>query len=311
MRLQWPLLLAFVPLLNACISAPQSVALLEQTESRFLEPVLLSQLPFFAQSAYQCGPAALATMLVHSEVAVSPDDLVPLVFVPSRKGSFQFEMVAAARSYGRLAYQLTPTLQAVIDEVAAGQPVLILQNLGLSWYPRWHFAVVKGFDPGREKIILNSGTFENHEMSLTTFELTWARAGHWAMVTLAPGSMPVTAEPNAYYMALAALEETHPEANIANAYRSGLETWPTDRNLLMGYGNLLYQNGDLTEAGKQFSAVIKHHSDYAPAWNNQAAILLDSGDREQAHRHVLQAIALGGPFIETYFSTLAKIDSNR
>lgn len=310
MRFKLLLLLAFASLLSACISAPQSAALAQQADSKLLEPVVIGSLPFFSQSAYQCGPAALATMLVYSQVAVSPDDLVPLVYVPARKGSFQFEMVAAARSYGRLAYQLAPTLNAVFDEVRADHPVLILQNLGLSWYPRWHFAVVKGFDLARQKIILNSGTFEDYEMSLTTFELTWARAQYWAMLTLEPGRMPNSAEPSAYYMALAALEQTQPQADIVSGYRSGLQAWPTDQNLLMGYGNLLYQAGSSAEAARMYREVIANHSTYAPAWNNLAQILLESGDKAQARTNVLQAIALGGPFIETYRATLMKIDAS-
>lgn len=309
MALKLFLLLAVASLLNACISAPQSAALVQQTEADSNQLVLLEALPFFSQTAYQCGPAALATMLVYSHVAVSPEDLVPLVYVPERKGSFQFEMVAATRSYGRLAYPLAPRLEAVLNEVKAGHSVLILQNLGLSWYPRWHFAVVKGFDLAREKVILNSGTFENYEMSLTTFELTWARAEYWAMLALEPGTMPTTAEPEAYYLALASLEETHPEAGIENGYRSGLVLWPSDKNILMGFGNLLYAEGKFSEAATQYREVITHHEDYAPAWNNLAEILIEQGQFDQARAYVLQAIMLGGPFVETYRATLQKIDS--
>lgn len=311
MRLKLLLFVAFALLLSACLSAPQSAALVQQADSKLPNPQVLESLPFFSQSAYQCGPAALATMLVYSEVKVSPEDLVPLVYVPARKGSFQFEMVAATRSYERLAYHLEPSLNVVYEEIKAGHPVLVLQNLGLSWYPRWHFAVVKGFDLSREKIILNSGTFENYEMSLTTFELTWARAEYWAMLSLEPGEMPSSAEPESYYLALAALEETQPQANISAAYRSGLQAWPTNQSLLMGYGNLLYQEGNSAEAATRFREVIKFHSDFAPAWNNLAQILLESGDIAQASTAVDRAIALGGPFVDIYRETLAKIEASK
>lgn len=310
MRFRLSYLVLFASLLSACITAPQSAVLQQQTNPELLEPIAISQLPFFPQTAYQCGPAALATMLVHSQVAVTPEQLVPLVYVPARKGTFQVEMIAATRSYGRLAYQLAPNLSAVFDEVRAGHPVLVLQNLGMAWYPRWHFAVVKGFDLGRHKIVLNSGTLENYEVSLSTFERTWARADHWSIVTLEPGTLPITAEPEAYYIALAALEETHPEMSIATAYRSGLAAWPTDRNLLMAYGNLLYLQGNLEAATAQFNTVITHHNGYAPAWNNLAEILFETGDKQQARVHVQEAIALGGPFTATYRATLRKIDSS-
>ena len=62
MRLKLLLLLAFASLLSACLSAPQSAALVQQADSKFPNPEVLESLPFFSQSAYQCGPAALATM---------------------------------------------------------------------------------------------------------------------------------------------------------------------------------------------------------------------------------------------------------
>ena len=40
----------------------------------------LRDTPFFPQEEYQCGPAALATVLAASGVAVSPDDLTGKVY---------------------------------------------------------------------------------------------------------------------------------------------------------------------------------------------------------------------------------------
>ena len=299
----------FASLLNACITAPQSAALQQQTDTSFTQAISISPFPFFAQADYQCGPAALATMLVYSGVDVTPEALVPLVYLPQRKGSFQVEMMSTTRSFGRLAYTIAPTLSTIVDEIKIGRPVLVLQNLGLSWYPRWHFAVVKGVDVGRGKIILNSGTIENYEMSLTTFELTWARAKYWAMVTLAPGSMPVGAEPSAYYRAVAALEETNKESNIHSAYQSGLSVWPTDREFLMGYGNLLYRAGNTAQAAKQYTSVIENHKNYAPAWNNLAQIMYETGNNEQAKIYIDEAISIGGAFLQNYRATLARIEA--
>lgn len=301
------LLLVLASLLGACVSAPQSVALRQLTAADSLTPVLLTTVPFFPQSAYQCGPAALATILVASDVATTPRQLEPLVYVPARKGSFQVEMLATTRSYGRLAYPIAPTLSAMFAEVRAGHPVLVLQNLGLAWYPRWHFAVVKGFDPERRKVLLNSGIHENYEVAMTTFERTWARADYWGMVALAPGSLPATAEPEAYFLALGALQESSPETAVGMAYELGLQKWPGDRNLLMGLGNLRYQEGNANEATIQYRKVIANDPHYAPAWNNLAQILFESGDLPQAQAHARQAVALGGPFNAAAIATLRMI----
>ncbi|MEX1237141.1 MAG: PA2778 family cysteine peptidase, partial [Pseudomonadales bacterium] len=147
--------------LSACVSTPQSAGLLQRGQtSPFIQPVSLTEVPFFPQQAYQCGPAALATLLQTSQVNVSPDALVPLVYLPARRGSLQIEMLAASRTFGRIAYRLSPSLTNVLKQVQGGRPVLVMQNLGLSWYPRWHYAVVVGYDLPRREIVLHSGIKE-------------------------------------------------------------------------------------------------------------------------------------------------------
>lgn len=295
--------------LASCVSPPQSAALLNETPARFSDAVLVPDVPFFPQEDYQCGPAALATVLGASQLQVSPEELVPLVYVPERQGSFQVEMVAAARSYGRLAYQLPPTLQAMFSEVSRGYPVLVMQNLGLDWYPQWHFAVVKGFDLEQGHVILNSALTENYRLPLATFERTWARAEHWAVLVVEPGIMPLSAEPDRYFNAVVALEGNNPAELSSRAYQSGLKRWPDHNNLLMGYGNLLYGEGDVAGAADHYRKTIDAHPDYAPAYNNLAQIHLQQADLEQALMLAEKAVELGGDFSDNYTQTRQRIQS--
>ena len=105
----------------------------------------LDSVPFYPQEAYQCGPASLSMALTWSGIQANPETITPEVFTPSRKGSLQSAMIGAARRHGRLAYLITGP-DSMFKEVAAGHPVIVLQNLGLSWYPVWHYAVVVGYD---------------------------------------------------------------------------------------------------------------------------------------------------------------------
>lgn len=299
--------LACLLLLGACSSSLQSTALVRQTPERFTAPAMLPSLPFFPQDDYQCGPAALATVLGASGVSLSPQALVPLVYVPARQGSFQVEMVAAARSFGRLAYQIPPTLDALFAEINKGHPVLVLQNLGLSWYPQWHYAVVKGFDIQQRRVILNSGRIENYEMRLSVFERTWARSKHWAIVVLEPGIVPASAEALRYFNAVVAMEQTNSPELTGPAYRAGLDRWPNDRELLMGYGNMLYSANRPVDAGNRFEAVIAHYPDYAPAYNNLAQIRFEQGRVKEAEEYASQAIAMGGDYLEVFRETLREI----
>lgn len=298
-------------LLGGCVSSLQSTALVEQTPEQFTTPALISGVPFFPQDDYQCGPAALATMLGASQIEVTPEALVPLVYVPERQGSFQVEMVAAARSFGRLAYQIPPTLASIFAEINGGHPVLVLQNLGLDWYPRWHFAVVKGFDIQRRRVILNSGRIEDYEVPLSVFERTWARSDYWAIVVIPPGTMPVSAKPERYFNAVVALEHSNPPEVVFPAYISGLERWPHDRNLLMGHGNLLYVADRPEDARVRFETVIAHHPDYGPAYNNLAQLYLEQGRIAEAEQYATQAVELGGVYLDTFRATLHEIQAAR
>ncbi|MBC53757.1 MAG: hypothetical protein CMQ34_15235 [Gammaproteobacteria bacterium] len=295
--------------LASCVSPPQSAALLHETPVQFRDAVLVPDVPFFPQEDYQCGPAALATVLGASQVQVTPDALVPLVYVPGRQGSFQIEMVAAARSYGRLAYQLPPTLQAMFSEVRRGHPVLVMQNLGLDWYPQWHFAVVKGFDLQQGHVILNSAVTENYTVPLATFERTWARADHWAVLVVEPGIVPLSAEPDRYFNAVVALEGNNAATQVSPAYQSGLARWPDHNSLLMGFGNLLYGQGDIDGAAEHYQRTIDYHPHYAPAYNNLAQIRLQQDALQQAQVLAEKAVELGGDFRDTYQQTWQRVQS--
>ena len=180
----------------------------------------LTAVPFYAQQDYQCGPAALATALNAGGVAVTPQQLTPQVYLPQRQGSLQVEMLASARRHGMIAYPLAPRLRDLLTEVAAGHPVVVMQNLAFSWHPLWHYAVVVGYDLAHAEIILRSGRSRRLIMSLTTFEHTWRRAEYWAMLAVPPNQVPARAEEVPYLNALVALETSGQARSAVRAYRS-------------------------------------------------------------------------------------------
>ena len=159
----------------------------------------LTAVPFFPQEEYQCGPAALAMAISWSGLAISPEDLVEEVYTPSRKGSLQSALIAAARRHGRLAYEIS-SRESFFHEIAAGHPVLILQNLSVSWLPVWHYSVLIGYDAAREHVILRSGTASRKVMPFDVFENTWARSDYWGVVILQPTPLPALAKEKTYFL---------------------------------------------------------------------------------------------------------------
>lgn len=269
--------------------------------------VELEEVPFFAQDDYQCGPAALATVLVHAGVPRTPQQLIEQVYVPARRGSLQPEMLGATRRAALLPYVLAPRLADLLAEVAAGHPVLVLQNLRWDFWPQWHYAVVIGYDLDRDEVVLRSGTVQRLVLSLRDFDRSWTRAQRWAFVALPPQELPATAAERAYVAAAAVLERVAPQAG-QRAYERALQAWPDNLFARMALGNAAYRRGDLPAARSAFERASKDHPDSADAWNNLAQTLHELGQASDARAAAQRAVDLGGPRLPTYQSTLATIE---
>jgi hypothetical protein len=262
--------------------------------------------PFYPQEVLHCGPAALAW----SGLGVTPAELTPAVYTPGRAGSLPPDMVAGARRYGRLAVPVE-NLGDLLAELAAGHPVLVLQNLGLDWWPQWHYAVAVGYDRDQGDLVLHSGLEARQRMALSTFERTWARADHWALVILPPARLPATADEAVTLRAAAALEQVGHADAAATAYQTILERWPGSLGALMGLGNARYALGDLSGAEAAFRSATTDHPREAASWNNLAQVLAERGEREPALEAARRAVELGGPLVETYRTTLEGIVRDR
>lgn len=279
------------------------------TADAYPQPVELAAVPFFPQEEYQCGPAALATVLNWAGASVTPAELVPEVYLPERRGSLQLELIGAARRQGRIPYVLRPELESVFTEVASGNPVLILQNLSFWWYPKWHYAVVVGFDLPGDRIVLRSGREPRHDIPIEIFERTWRRSHYWAMVVMPPDLLPFTAEEIPYVQAVAPLERLSLWHDTATAYATALKRWPKSLAARMGLGNSRYAMGDVRGAEEEFRQATQEHPEAAVAFNNLAQMLAEQNRWPEARAAAQRAVALGGPQMATFRDTLKQIEA--
>lgn len=288
----------------------QSQQLLAAPPAGLPRRALLDATPFHPQTELQCGPAALATLLGAAGRPVTPEALTPEVFLPGRGGSLQIELLGAARRHDTVSTVLPPRLAALLQEVAAGHPVGVMLNLGLSVVPLWHFAVVVGFDLDQQALLLRSGQTRELQLPLRTFERTWARSAHWAFVALPPEALPATATLAAVRDGRLGFERAAPPARAVAAWQAAWQRWPTDVVIGIGLGNSQVAAGDTLAAMRTFEALAQA-TDSAAAWNNLASLRLQTGDlpgaRQAAQQAVLRARAAEPAMLAAAQATAAEV----
>jgi hypothetical protein len=250
----------------------------------------LDGVPFFPQTPYHCGPAALATVLVHAGFDAMPERLAEQVFLPAREGTLQVEMLAGARRAGALAVVLPGELTSLLAEIGGGTPLVVLQNLGLSFVPAWHYAVVVGYSLDEREMFLRSGTTRREVMGLPLFERTWARSGHWAFAVTRPGALPATArEADAVDAALGFERTNASPLQRAAVYDGLLARWPDNLPASIGQGNARAAQGDWSAAATSFERAALRH-DSAAAWHNLALARAQLGELDAARRAARHAL---------------------
>jgi tetratricopeptide (TPR) repeat protein len=271
--------------------------------------VELGDTPFFPQTEHQCGPAALATVLGASGVTVSPAELSPLVYLPSRRGSLQIEMQAAPRQYARIGYRIEPELKAILDEVTAGRPVLVLHNYGLPFLPRWHYAVVVGYDGAKDRVLLRSGKVRRQTLSAANFMRAWDNADRWGLVLLRAGELPHSPDKERFLQAAADFERVASPRDALATFEAATRHWPQDPVAWIGLGTASYRSGDLKSAASNYRTALKIDTTQTAARNNLAMALLDLGCPRTAQAEVdsIPATGLEGELAESVADTRRQI----
>jgi tetratricopeptide (TPR) repeat protein len=186
-------------------------------------------------------------------------------------------MTAAARSYGRVAYTPPGEVAAVLAEVDAGRPVLVLLNLGVPSRPTWHYALIVGFDPRRNRMLLHSGLEAASPQKARPWLRRWDWAGRWALVLLPPGEWPAAPQRDRLLDALAAFEETSTPEAAGRAWRRASEEWPDEPIAWLGVGNARFRQGDPSGAAEAFRRALALDPQDRAARLNLALALAQSG----------------------------------
>ncbi|MGJ8692274.1 MAG: PA2778 family cysteine peptidase [Thalassotalea sp.] len=278
-------------LLFGCATPPQTQQLLHSPPKQLPTQADIKNLAFYPQQAYYCGPTTLAEIFEFNGIKLSPDDIAPQLFIPGRKGSLQLEMVAAIRQQGLLAYSEKSNLEKLMTLVNLNIPVIVLQNLGLDWYPLWHYAVVKGYDLNKQKIILHSADIPNRHVDLALFERTWQRANFWSVIALPDKLAVKELDAFTYLKAAQDLLLVGQTAAGISHLQNATKLWPQAWLSYFLLGNY-YLTDDIAKSVTWFEKGLLFANQQSNFLNNYAYALYKNNQHNKALKIIKQALAL-------------------
>lgn len=263
--------LFFLFLLVSCASRPVQTELVTADRSLTTRQHEISAVPFVNQSVGHCGPATLTMLFQYHGKPADANQVASTVLIPGMKGSLQTDMISAARRQGFMAVPISG-FHSLIKEIADNHPVIVFENLGLSWYPQWHYAVVYGFDLDKKTLALHTGPSQDQTVQMKHFEQDWMLGDYWGLVILKPGDVALSASEFQNSSAATALEAMGFYDSAEKSYRRILQEWPNSLVALMGMGNLEYRKQNLSRALYYFRQAQLMHPQSLSAKKNVAVL---------------------------------------
>jgi ABC-type bacteriocin/lantibiotic exporter with double-glycine peptidase domain len=145
----------------------------------------IEAVPFVKQSEYDCGPAALASVLSFWGKAADLERITASVYLPKLRGTLPMDLERYAQDEGFKTSSTAGTVATLKTAVRSNIPVICLLDLGFWFYRQPHFVTVIGFDNGNSLFIMHDGGTPNKTMPYEDFEKKWSRAGKW-MIMITP-----------------------------------------------------------------------------------------------------------------------------
>jgi hypothetical protein len=302
-------LLVIVLVLAACASrkaVPESIVLADYGVG--VERLELARTAYFPQAEHFSAAEALAMILYTEAAPVVPSEVGALdasVDAPALKPA----LLAAALKRGQVPYPLAPRLQDIVAELKAEHPVLVLLNLGSADLPAWRYAVVIGFEPATESLLLRAGTEGRVRLKPGAFLKAWHAGGDWAVVATPPSVFPATATMEKWIAASEGFSGVGKPQLAETAAQVAQTRWSDQVLPWMALGNARYHQLNFEGAQTAYVTALVLRNENPVAHHNLAQVLLERRCIDLAQREVHWAIEheMDPKLRAVYVETEAKI----
>lgn len=265
----------------------------------------VDRVPFIAQKKNYCGPATLSMAMNHRGRMISVDELGEQMMTPLPGGTYQTDMLTASRRNGMMAVGVY-SLENLFKEIEAGNPVIVFQNLALEKMPKWHYALVTGYNLPAKEVLLHSGPDKDLHMNIGVFDHTWALGSYWGLVIMEPGKISATGNELQHMSAASGLEAAGKIAEAEQSYISIIERWTDSLSARIGLANIRYNQGNYAEAVIYLRAATLKHPESSIAWHNLAIAQNAARMQEEALESSKKAISLADSSVKAKYEESLK-----
>jgi ABC-type bacteriocin/lantibiotic exporter with double-glycine peptidase domain len=141
---------------------------------------VIAGVPFLPQEEDTCGPSSLAMVLGFLGQKVDTAEIVRETRTEGLKGTLITDLTRAARRRGFAAEVVDLDLPRLRERIVAGDPVILLVDLGIWTWSRPHYLVAYGWTP--EGVVAHSGHEQGKVIPSSTLDAQWAKMGRLAIV---------------------------------------------------------------------------------------------------------------------------------
>jgi ABC-type bacteriocin/lantibiotic exporter with double-glycine peptidase domain len=153
-----------------------------------IKPItVLSDVPFFRQNQYDCGPAALACVYNFLGVRQDPQEIANRVYSRKHKGSLNLQMLIDARQQGLVATMYSGSFEQIKQAIDNEIPLILMLSDEPEDEDSLHYVVVVGYEGDNlSAIVVHDGYESFKQYTRDMVERKWSATGYCTIEIRSP-----------------------------------------------------------------------------------------------------------------------------
>lgn len=141
-----------------------------------------------------CGPACLASVMRFHGADVTQESIGKVIYDAIGRATNGADMLLYGREHGFAAYSWNTSIRDVKTKLAAGLPVVVLQQNSIT-DASGHYRVLTGYDDARAEFSVVDPYYDGiTRLSYTDCDRLWKKMGYWALLVVPPSKDTFRAE---------------------------------------------------------------------------------------------------------------------